>query len=78
VAFGGNIIFLQFTANMRFIVDFPHISFSILNFPFSIVDKTRFVNPQIPAFFAFAGQFGVKKPAFLMTDFDILSILTFC
>jgi hypothetical protein len=77
VAFGANINYLQFAVNMRLIVDFIYISFSILNSQLSIVDKTRFVNPQITAFFALSGQFGVKKPGFLMAKFDKMSLLTF-
>jgi hypothetical protein len=64
VAFGGNINFLKFTANIRLAVNFLYISLSILNPQLSIVDKARFVNPRITAFFAFAGQFGVKKSTF--------------
>jgi hypothetical protein len=64
VAFGGNINFLQFADNTCFNVDFLYISFSILNSQLSIADKTHFVNPRIPAFFAASGQFAVKKLSF--------------
>jgi hypothetical protein len=77
-AFGSNINFLQFVANIRFIVNFIHISFSILNSQFSIVDKTRFANPRITAFFAASGQFAAKKSTFSGCIFDNLSILTVC
>jgi hypothetical protein len=76
VGFGGNINFLQFTANIRFIVNILYISFSILNSQFSIVDKTRFVNPKITPFFALAGQFAAKKTVFSMTNFDKMVYFT--
>jgi hypothetical protein len=41
-----------------------------------IADKTRFVNLRITAFFALTGQFGGKKPVFLMAKFDILIDMT--
>jgi hypothetical protein len=77
VAFGRNINFLRFAANIRLTVNFLYISLSILNSQLSTVDKTRFANPRITAFFALAGQFGVKKPSFSMTNFDKMSLLTF-
>jgi hypothetical protein len=78
VGFGVNINFLRFAANIRLTVNFLYISLSTLNFQLSTVDKTYFVNPQITAFFAAFGQFGVKKPGFLMAKFVILIVLSFC
>jgi hypothetical protein len=53
------------------------ISLSTFTFQLSTVDKTRFVNPRITAFFATTGEFGVKKRGFAVAIFDRLTLLTF-
>jgi hypothetical protein len=64
VASGANIYLLYLQRNIHLIAILNCISLSTLSFQLSTVDKTRFVNHRITAFFAASGQFDGKKRLF--------------